>query len=302
MGGTDDKQRLRAAAFVAVSLHIAVIAMAGRHSPAPQPKAASIIAVRLIVETPPIDPAPPDLSVRDIQTRVADPLAMASTPTTKPFEPVETGPNAATSSPRETAPPAPSIRRIPDAAPPTVTFDPRWTLNGTPPTKGEPLIVAGLTQALDCSKGFDVECAALRKEVFADQQLSETDKVWMPSYASSGLSDPRFKDMSEAQIRAALAIPTANENGWTIPFSTVGISSYWTDLLYGVNKRCKAVVGKNSGSGHGSRGLGETELVQNCPELRMARRDAPLWRTEVWAPGGEDPDPAEWLKKKKPEP
>jgi len=79
----------------------------------------------------------------------------------------------------------------------------RISLDKIGPPKGT------LQQALDCLKGFNANCAEQRKTVFADDQLSETDLVWMASHPHSGLSDSSLFGLSEAEIRQRLAIPTA---------------------------------------------------------------------------------------------
>ncbi|MGB3457155.1 MAG: hypothetical protein WBG08_03400 [Litorimonas sp.] len=165
------------------------------------------------------------------------------------------------------------------------------------PLSGQDPVLGTLVRDLDCVDGFALDCAQRRKEVFAASQLSESDKVWMPTRAHSGLSDARFRGLSEAQIRAELGIPTAGQNGFTIPFSPVHISSWWLDPLYGVNKRCSVKVSKNPTTQQ----LGETEMVQDCDPLKPAQDALPSWRRADWNPGGQTPDPAAWLKREKPD-
>jgi len=123
--------------------------------------------------------------------------------------------------------------------------------------------LAKLGQALDCF-GFDADCAVQRKEIFANEQLSETDLVWMRSYAHSGLSDSSLYGLSEAQIRERLGIPTAGRNGFLI-IPGIGIDGPWWDKLHGVNKACSYSVGIGV--------EGQRELKKSCPSLKPSSKD-----------------------------
>jgi hypothetical protein len=121
-----------------------------------------------------------------------------------------------------------------------------------------------LGQALDCLKGFRTECADQRKSLFAEEQLSETDLVWMASHPHSGLSDSRLYGLSEAEIRDRLGIPTAGQNGLMI-LPGLKIDGAWWDALHGVNKACEYGVGIGEN--------GKRELKKRCPELRPSSKD-----------------------------
>ena len=119
-----------------------------------------------------------------------------------------------------------------------------------------------LTQALDCL-GFDEACAEQRKAVFSEDQLTETDLVWMPSFAHSGLSNSDFYGLSEAQIRDRLGVATAGKNGFAI-FPGISIDGPLWDALHGVNKACDYGIG---GTG------AERRLVKRCDTLKPSSRD-----------------------------
>ena len=127
----------------------------------------------------------------------------------------------------------------------------RISLDKIGPPKGT------LQQALDCLKGFNANCAEQRKTVFADDQLSETDLVWMASHPHSGLSDSSLFGLSEAEIRQRLAIPTAGENGFAI-LPGIAIDGPLWDLLHGVNKGCDYSVGIGES--------GQRELRKSCKD------------------------------------
>lgn len=120
-----------------------------------------------------------------------------------------------------------------------------------------------LTKSLNCL-GFDVECAEQRKAVFSEDQLTDTDLVWMRSYAHSGLSNSDLYGMSEAQIRERLGIPTAGKNGFMI-LPGIAIDGPWWDALHGVNKACDYGIGIND--------LGAKQLMKRCKPLKPSSRD-----------------------------
>ncbi len=80
----------------------------------------------------------------------------------------------------------------------------------------------------------------MRKEIFAEYQLTETDLIWTPLRADTGLPS-QFYGLTDREIRARLNIPTAGENGVFIPFTDIGISGPIVDKMHGVNKTCKLV-------------------------------------------------------------
>lgn len=120
-----------------------------------------------------------------------------------------------------------------------------------------------LSKTLDCF-GFDVDCALQRKDIFAEEQLTETDLVWMRSYAHSGLSNSEFYGMSEAQIRERLGVPTAGKNGLMI-FPGIVLDGAWWDALHGVNKACEYGLGVND--------AGQKQLMKRCKSLKPSPRD-----------------------------
>jgi len=173
------------------------------------------------------------------------------------------------------APPVPTPQPVPDIPPPTGQSSP--PVQAAPTPKGEILISdrwrlpvgarisldqigpaqGSLGAVLDCLKGFETDCAEQRKFVFAEDQLSETDLVWMASHPHSGLSDSSLFGMSETEIRKRLGIPAAGENGFMI-LPGIGIDGPLWDKLHGVNKACKYSVGIGDG--------GQRELRKRCDD------------------------------------
>ena len=109
------------------------------------------------------------------------------------------------------------------------------------PSEDERRIDEGLkTLAADltCLNGFSTDCADTRKDVFADLQMSETDKVWTEKFAHTGLPS-EFYGLSERQIRKKLGLHIAGENGIYIPFTNIGLDGAWWDSLHGIKKHCE---------------------------------------------------------------
>ena len=281
-----ERRRLAGAVAAAVVLHAGLGAALMTRAPDTLPALRPEIPVSLVMDAPepalpaieeplPVEPLPPKLNAPEDVPQIAD----AAPPQ----------PEAAVHSKPVTAPPHPAPT---ESAP--APINPCWALSAPPQAETIAPVVEGLSSDLACINSTDPACEAVRIDLYAEHMLSESDKVWMPSFAHSGLSDPRFRGMDEAQIRAELGIPTAGANGFYLPFSPVGISSYWLDPLYGVKKRCKMVVGKRRAT---EEYAGQTVVGQDCGEMRGALGDQPLWRKE-WEPGGYDrPRPEEWMLK-----
>lgn len=94
-----------------------------------------------------------------------------------------------------------------------------------------------LAADLSCLNGFSTACAEIRKDVFADLQLTETDKVYTKKYAHTGMP-VEFYGMSERQIREKLNLKFAGENGIVIIPGLLALDGDLWDALHGVNKKC----------------------------------------------------------------
>lgn len=95
-----------------------------------------------------------------------------------------------------------------------------------------------LAAELSCLNGFSVDCADIRKDVFEDFQMSETDKVYTKKYAHTGMP-VEFYGMSERAIRAKLNVPNAGENGIILIPGLLALDGNWWDAIHGVNKKCE---------------------------------------------------------------
>jgi len=95
-----------------------------------------------------------------------------------------------------------------------------------------------LAAELSCLNGFNTDCAEIRKDVFKDFQMTQTDKVWTEKFAHTGLPS-EFYGLSERQIRKKLGMHIAGENGVYIPFTNIGLDGAWWDSLHGIKKHCK---------------------------------------------------------------
>lgn len=144
----------------------------------------------------------------------------------------------------------------------------RWALN--PPLSTENLSGLGMLKAdIECLQSLSSECTALRKEVFAEYQMSETDKVWSPQYAHSGLPSD-FYGLSEREIRQKLGLHFAGENGLYIPFTNIGLNGGIWDKMHGVNKGCKSKIGRTSAM-EGGRQI----MIKDCPSYQEGSKNGP---------------------------
>ena len=149
--------------------------------------------------------------------------------------------------------PIPERWRLPDGA--------RIPLQNTQQARNPNL--DALSKSLDCL-GFDADCAVQRKVIFAEDQLSGTDLVWMRSYAHSGLSDSSLYGLSEAEIQERLGIMVAGKNGFML-LPGIVIDGPWWDALHGVNKACKYGLGVND--------LGQKQLMKSCDPGKPSSKD-----------------------------
>lgn len=137
----------------------------------------------------------------------------------------------------------------------------RWALNPTLSDNN----LKGFTADIDCMQSLSPDCAEMRKEVFAEEQLTETDLVWTKKYAHTGLP-AEFYGMSERQIRERLGVPNAGENGQAIIPGFLYIDGPIWDALHGVNKGCKYKSAVKTQ-------LNPMGFTKDCGTLRPAAKD-----------------------------
>lgn len=137
----------------------------------------------------------------------------------------------------------------------------RWALD--PPLATDRLEGLGFKDDVDCLRSLSTDCAELRKSVFAEYQLSETDLVWTERRADTGMPS-QFYGLSEREIRLKIGTKIAGENGFMI-FPGIGIDGQLWDMLHGVKKGCEMKRGINR--------AGQYDVVRVCPDSAPAARD-----------------------------
>lgn len=214
----------------------------------PAPTPAPLPAIDTVIEPPPetVPTAPPSPAVT-----VPEPTPK---PAPKPIpDSVRTPPTQPTAPPIITAP-------VIIAQPPSDEEDDKPSGNAYIPSQWalEPalskdrlqgLFGDGFESDINCIRSLSEDCTSLRKQVFANYQLSEQDLIWSPSFAHNGLTDPELHGLSEREIRQKLAIPTAGDNAFVI-LPGIAIDGNFWDTLHGVNKKCPVLRG-----------------IRRCPDL-----------------------------------
>lgn len=134
-----------------------------------------------------------------------------------------------------------------------------------------------LATELKCLNGFDTGCAEIRKDVFKEFQMSETDKVYTKKYAHTGLP-VEFYGLDEREIRQKLGLHLAGENGIILIPGLLGIDGRWWDNLHGVNKHCEWKFAAPAKSNPFTRS-GELSsavrhgAIKDCPDYLPAARE-----------------------------
>lgn len=150
----------------------------------------------------------------------------------------------------------------------------------TEPSLDEKRIDEGLKSLaaeLTCLNRFSADCAEIRKNVFEEFQMTETDKIYTKKYAHTGMP-VEFYGMSERQIRAKLNVPNAGENGIVIIPGLLALDGDLWDAMHGVNKKCEwKVAAPTTGDAfaQSGEGLGGTRLgaIKDCPDYLPAAKE-----------------------------
>jgi hypothetical protein len=283
--GKRNPSRLLVSVSLAALIHLGLLALFQTSDPAPVATEYAAINVELITPISPISDSV------DLEESPADDASIiecpAPTPAPTPAPQIESETETPAETQPETMPPpvqGPALDPTPAAPEIRPPEGQGLTLQASPNPEGDMLIPdrwrlpvgarirledtklsrGPLGDSLDCLQGFRVECAELRKSVFAEDQLTQTDLVWMASHPHSGLSDSRLYGLSEGEIRERLGIPTAGQNGVMI-LPGIGIDGPIWDALHGVNKNCRYSVGTGTS--------GQRELKKSCDPLRPSSKD-----------------------------
>ena len=273
-----EKTRHGFALIFALALHVGLFSIFSFVPERPLAVPQAPIPVKLVI----LDIAPALEADRPEETPV--PAPEPQTPLTDPI-PVPTEPPPERTQTEPLPETAPKIRPAPTPAAPPRSI-PLSILSTDDPQIGEPIPdkwrlpdgariplenmqqsqnpnLEALSKSLDCL-GFALNGTVCVKAIFAEDQLSGTDLVWMRSYAHSGLSDSALYGLSEAQIRERLGIPTAGKNSFML-LPGIGIDGPWWDALHGVNKGCDYGLGFNA--------AGQKQLIKTCKPLKPTSKD-----------------------------
>lgn len=203
-------------------------------------------------------PAPPKPEITPPPAAVLPPRPKPPKPAppilATPEDVMPTDETVAAITPQIPAVPVPKAGSHPDK-----TYVPsRWALN--PTLSDENLI--GFNADIKCMQSLSQDCSDMRKEVFAKEQLTDTELVWTKKYAHTGLP-AEFYGMSERQIRARLGIPNAGENGQVIIPDILTLDGPIWDAMHGVNKTCKLKIAPGFPMG----------FIKDCGSYRPAAKD-----------------------------
>lgn len=265
-----ERQQIAAAFLLALLFHFFLgFWLQSRSDSLPALPLLSVIDVKLLpafkTETETENDIAPQLPVQEN----APPIAVEATPQIEVPAPSDAEPVPKTSpySPVDiTAPPilnneaGSSAGQFPSSEPNDYVPS-QWALE--PPLKTERLEGMGLVGDMDCLRALSADCAGLRKEVFAEFELTEMEKVWTEKRADTGMPS-QFYGMSEREIRLKIGSHIAGENGFMI-LPGIGIDGSLWDLMHGVKKPCQMKRGINS--------AGRYEVVRVCPDSQSAARD-----------------------------
>ncbi len=112
----------------------------------------------------------------------------------------------------------------------------RWALK--PPLAPKRLEGLGFSREdIACLTSLKAECQDLRKDVFEEYRLTETELVWTPNRPDTGMP-AEFRGLSENEILEKLGMNHAGGNGLMI-LPGISIDGPLWDKLHGVNKTCK---------------------------------------------------------------
>jgi len=260
----EDIVRITSAMLLALVFHLLLFQMMSFKVAKPFEVKEDIIAVELVTLPPPAKSGSPAEEPPEIEERPAPPPPKMkpkpkAAPLVEPRETVET-PDILASSRKALAEDAENTVPLSETGTVSTQEQSERTTDDVRIDEGLKALAAELT----CLNGFSTDCAEIRKDVFEDFQMTETDKVYTKKYAHTGMP-VEFYGMSERQIRVKLNVPNAGENGLYIPFTNIGIDGDIWDMLHGVNKSCTWKVAIDKAGNHGP--------IKDCPDYLPAAKE-----------------------------
>ena len=261
----EDAARAASAAFMALGLHLLLFQLMMFKTPVPFEVEEDFITVELVTFPPKgqtIDPVvePPEINEAPLPPLPTIKPAPKAAPPPAPMA-ASDAPNILSSTQRATAEDAGNTVPISETG--TTARPPVSERSAEDIRIDEGL--KSMAADLTCLNGFSTECADIRKDIFEDYQMSETDKVYTKKYAHTGMP-VEFYGMSERAIRAKLNVPNAGENGLYIPFTNIGIDGGIWDAMNGVNKGCEWKMGADPKTGRQA-------PIKDCPGYLPAAKE-----------------------------
>jgi hypothetical protein len=271
------------AVLAATLLHIAVLCLSmflAPHSHMHTTSGPAIVAVKLLppASTPPLTalPGPKDsdqtepkpVKMKPVKTSPEAPPderhAQADSVTTPPVDPPSyLPPPILDSQSGSTAGGFASNNQLEDENRDYVPS--RWALE--PPLAAKRLEGLGLLGQADCLRSLSPDCQDIRAEVFEDYALTETQRVWTPRRADTGMPS-QFFGLSEREIRLKIGSKIAGENGFML-LPGIGLDGELWDRLHGVKRGCQMKRGVTPDGNYG--------VVRVCPESLPAARERKIY-------------------------
>lgn len=263
------------ALFVAIMLHVVILgvllSISTPSAPMHLPLSLSVVVIEAVDEDETVgpnleqEPRAKQATVQPKPRPISNPIPAArseTVPNPEP-EPQQNVPREELSQ-DEIRPPITiiqndSVKSEPDENESNISHIPsRWALK--PPLATRRLEGLGFSHAdIKCLTSLDPECQDLRKEVFVEYLLTETELIWTPNRPDTAMP-AEFRGLSKQEILEKLGMNYAGGNALLI-LPGIAIDGPLWDRLHGVNKPCRL---ERAITGPGSEGAGGIGVRRVC--------------------------------------
>ena len=237
-GGDERNQFSSFAFFVAVSLHLALVGIVFT-MPLNAIKPLNLQTLSIEIVNNPLAEAQSIQTAPDTEKQLLNSPSQEFSRTKSSAVPIphindqhsNTAPNIRQGKP-------PDLEQADEIVPPKNHIPSRWALK--PPLAQDRLESLGFEKFdIECLRSLEEDCQELRKEIFAEYQLTPTELVWTPNRADIGMT-AEFRGLSHEQILEKLGMNYAGGNALVI-LPGITIDGPLWDKLHGVNKTCRLV-------------------------------------------------------------